>query len=147
MTASRRQFLRNLVPVGRAPATALTPAPDQPRQTSVDPTPAPGADTSSLGLPELRESLLDAAGLDALLRDIAACTQVIEVIPRHASQRLVGDRSITLQEGRSLLLHRHARAVQIRYRYDDAQWWDTVICQGHRFRIVRIRHDFDQPEH
>jgi len=34
------------------------------------------------------------------------------------------------------------RGLQIRYRHEDAEWWDTLMNQGERWRLVRIRHEW-----
>jgi len=96
-------------------------------------------------LPELQQATFDAAELENLLRDIAACARLTEVIPKYAATGCVTEApTLTLEDGRRLLLEGAARAVQFRYRYEDADWWDTVMAlPGGQFRLVRIRHDFD----
>lgn len=95
--------------------------------------------------PELRQAAFDAAELENLLLDIAACARIIEVVPKYSATGHVAEGpALALEDGRRLLLEGAARAVQFRYRYEDAEWWDTVMAlpEG-RFRLVRIRHDFD----
>lgn len=95
--------------------------------------------------PELRQAAFDAAELENLLRDIAACARIIEVVPKYSATGHVAEGpALALEDGRRLLLEGAARAVQFRYRYEDAEWWDTVMAlpEG-RFRLVRIRHDFE----
>jgi len=96
-------------------------------------------------LPELQQATFDAAELGNLLRDIAACTRITEVIPKYAATGHVTEvPALTLEDGRRLLLDGSARAVQFRYRFGDADWWDTVmVLPDGLFRLVRIRHDFD----
>lgn len=96
-------------------------------------------------LPELQQATFDAAELENLLRDFSACTHITEVIPKYAARGHVTEApTLTLEDGRRLLLEGAARAVQFRYRYEDADWWDTVMAlPGGQFRLVRIRHDFD----
>lgn len=112
-------------------------------------TPPPGTrceQQSGMRLPELNQAVLDPETLDQLFRDIARCTQVLEVIPRFSRQQLVEHCSISLQQGRKLLRSGEARAIQLRYRYEEAEWWDTLIREREGVRIVRIRHDFDHPD-
>lgn len=98
-------------------------------------------------LPELQKAEFDAAELATLLRDIAACARLTEVIPKYASTGLVPEApALTIDDGHRLLTSGSARAVQFRYHYECADWWDTVLAlPGERFRLVRIRHDFDAP--
>lgn len=129
-----------------SPADDHRPAPQNPKIAGpADATPPPGSTAGPAGdpsLPELHQSIIDNETVVCLFRDIAACTQVIEVLPRYASQQLIEDRSVSLDQGRQLLMEGQARAVQIRYRYDGAEWWDTLIRQPNGVKIVRIRHDF-----
>ncbi len=96
-------------------------------------------------LPELRQATFDAAELETLLRDIGACAQITDVIPKYSATGHVPENAtLTLEDGRRLLLDGGARAVQFRYRYQDADWWDTVMAlPGGQFRLVRIQHHFD----
>ncbi|MFN7141652.1 MAG: hypothetical protein ACK4UN_20200 [Limisphaerales bacterium] len=92
-------------------------------------------------LPDLQNTLLDERLLETLLRDIASCTDIFEIIPKLAAG-YVGQGSVSLDEGRALLLSRQVRALQIRYHYQGAQWWDTIMVVGQQFRLVRIQHNF-----
>lgn len=98
-------------------------------------------------LPDLHQAQFDAAELETLLRDIGACAQVTEIIPKFAATGHVPDNSVlSLDDGRRLLLDGGARAVQFRYRYEGADWWDTVMAlPGGQFRLVRVQHHFDSP--
>jgi hypothetical protein len=96
-------------------------------------------------LPDLQQATFDVVELEHLLRDLAACAHVTEVIPKYAATgRVTEVPALTLEDGRRLLLDGSARAVQFRYRFEDADWWDTVmVLPDGQFRLVRIRHDFD----
>jgi hypothetical protein len=107
------------------------------------PIPPPPADEAPLKLPDLNLTLLDEAQVGQLLRDIELCAQITEVIPKYAARGHVPDTAaITLAEARGLLAARAVRGLQLRYRYEDADWWDTIMVVGDQFRLVRIRHDF-----
>jgi hypothetical protein len=100
-------------------------------------------------LPEVREGVLNADGLAALLRDIGTLAKVDEVIVKGGT----GGRNVSaeqpsaplsLEEVERLLLAREVRGVQIRYRHGGAIWWDTLMCApegGEGVRLVRIRHE------
>jgi hypothetical protein len=106
----------------------------------------PPPDDPPLKLPELNMTLLDAAQVEQLLRDIEACTQITEIIPKHAARGHVPDTAaVTLAQARELLATRAVRGLQLRYRYENADWWDTLMLVGEQFRLVRIRHDFTAP--
>jgi hypothetical protein len=93
-------------------------------------------------LADLHEAILDAATLERLFQDLAFCTEIIEIIPRYARHLLVAEQTVSLDQARELLLSGEARGVQIRYRYEGAQWWDTLMRTPEGVRIVRIRHEF-----
>lgn len=107
-----------------------TPEPPSP------PAPAPG-------LPELHSATLDWDSVQRLLNDIEQCAQGIEILPKYAAQGRVPDAAaISLDQARELLADRRVRGLQLRYHYDGAEWWDTLLVAEGRFRIVRIRQDF-----
>ncbi len=104
--------------------------------------PEPSAE-APLELPPLHTTMLDAAQVEQLLGDIEAWTELIEILPKYAAQGRVPDVvSVSLAEARTLLATRAVRGLQLRYRYDGADWWDTLMLAGDRYRVVRIRHDF-----
>lgn len=111
------------------------------------PIPPPPED-APLRLPELNTTELDAAQVEQLLRDIEVCTQITEIIPKYAVRGHVPDTaSVTLAQARELLAARAVRGLQLRYRYENADWWDTLMVVGDLFRLVRIRHDFSADAH
>ena len=94
-------------------------------------------------LPDLNQAMLDWAGVEALLRDIESCAQVTEIIPKAAAEGYVNDQQqLTLADARRLLEARAVRGLQLRYRYDNADWWDTLMVLPDGFRLLRIRHEF-----
>jgi hypothetical protein len=94
-------------------------------------------------LPALHTTVLDAAQVEQLLSDIEACTELVEILPKYAAQGRVSDAAgVSLAEARTLLATRAVRGLQLRYRYEGADWWDTLIMAVEGYRVVRIRHDF-----
>jgi hypothetical protein len=81
--------------------------------------------------------------LERLFEDIAACAEVIEVTPKFADHTYTAPGSLTLDEGRVLVAEERVRALQIRYRYEEAEWWDTIMLVRGTVRLVRIRQDFE----
>ena len=121
--------------VGDARPVARTPA---------DPTPPPGrTEPSTMELPDLNQAVVDEARLTQLFSDIETCTQVLAVVPRYASRQFIAPTSVSLDEGKRMLVSRRVRAIQLRYLYDGSEWWDTLIPVATGTRIVRIRHDPD----
>jgi len=91
----------------------------------------------------LHTTTLDAVQVEQLLTDIETCTENLDILPKYAARGAVADAaSVTLAQARHLLATRAVRGLQLRYRYDGADWWDTLMVVGDHFRVVRIRHDF-----
>ncbi len=110
-------------------------------------TPAPSPSGEQQKLPDLNTTILNIGEVEQLLSDIEQFAQVTEIIPKFAARDHVQDTSsITVQQARELLASRGVRGLQLRYRYENADWWDTLMVSGDRFRVVRIRHDFDLNE-
>lgn len=111
---------------------------DPPSSTTPD-TRAP----STLNLPELQQAVVDHETLDRLFQDIAACTKVLEVIPKFNDRAYVPESSLDLNSGRDLFLNHRLRALQLRYLYQGTEWWDTLMHLPGQVKLVRIQHDFD----
>lgn len=92
-------------------------------------------------LPSINEAILDANTLGQLFEDVSRCTHLIEVIVKRDPRSQTPDATYTLDEARQMLEEGAAMGIQLRYSYDDAQWWDTLIRTQAGIRIVRIRHD------
>ncbi len=106
---------------------------------------AADGDFKSPALPELRSSTLDLAEVERLLRDIEACAQITEIIPKQSAQGYAPETgTLTLEDARELLRARAVRGVQIRYCHDGTDWWDTLMVTGENFRLVRIQHVFEK---
>jgi hypothetical protein len=94
---------------------------------------------SPLALPPLQQAPLDAATVDQLFADLATCTQVLAVIPRHAARTMIVEPSISLADAHAALRAGTLRGVQIRYRYDGREWTDTLLpTPDGGARLVRI---------
>ena len=113
---------------------------------SNNPFPAPSDNGAApLQLPELNTKLLNDEEVMQLLRDIELCAEITEIIPKFVAHGHVPEAgAITLAEARALLAARSVRGLQIRYRYQNVDWWDTLMLVRDGFRLVRIRHDFSQ---
>ena len=100
------------------------------------------SDSSPLELPELTQSVLTTDDLEALFRDIAELTEVVEIIPKLGARERVDDTAaLTLDSARQGLLGGDFRGVQLRYLHEGGLWWDTLLRVPEGFSIVRIRHD------
>ncbi len=94
-------------------------------------------------LPVIHEAILNADTLNQLFDDVSQCTHLIEVIVKHDRLSQTPDANFSLEQARELFEHGSAMGIQLRYQYDGAQWWDTLMRTPAGTRIVRIRHDLD----
>jgi hypothetical protein len=92
-------------------------------------------------LPEMSDAVLDDDQLAALFRDLRQCVEVDEIVLRTGPGRADDAGQATLDDAESLLAEREVRGVQVRYRYDGANWMDTLMPVADGVRLVRIRHD------
>lgn len=92
-------------------------------------------------LPELHQADLDADTLEAYFRDLQACAEVFGVVPK-MGPGYVAPNEIDLMEGKALLASGQLRGLQIRYHYQSAEWWDTLIVRDGAVRMTRIEQDF-----
>lgn len=95
-------------------------------------------------LPALSEALLDPAILDQLLADIASCAQLLEVVVKGGSQRRASGARADLEEARRLLAGGEIRGLQLRYRFEGVEWWDTLMRAPEGIRLVRIGHTWGE---
>jgi hypothetical protein len=153
---SRRDWFR-LRPRGAKPETATDTAASEPVHAvahSMGPTPQglqaiphpQNLDGMNLAdLPPMREAFLCDEQVRQLFADIEAFASEVLLMQRLAgsTHATASSTSSTEQLGtaqQSLIAGAIAR-VQIRYRWDDSQWIDTLERRDSGIRLVRIVHD------
>ncbi|MGJ8649713.1 MAG: hypothetical protein ACSHX4_05090 [Opitutaceae bacterium] len=92
-------------------------------------------------LPELHQTVLTPDHLNALFNDLESCTEILLVMPK-AAPGYVGIKEVSLEEGKTLLVNGSLRGLQIRYQYQGAEWWDTLINRDGQIHITRIQQNF-----
>ena len=100
------------------------------------------ASHAGVELPPLSDSVIDLNTVTALFADLEAFTEVLEVRLKGSATQYVGENQCTLETAMQLIKTRAVRGVQIRYIYEQSQWWDTLVVTPNEIRIVRIRPDF-----
>lgn len=93
-------------------------------------------------LPELHEALLDAATEGSLLTDIEALTDLLGVTLKGAPTQMVDDGPLTLADALAAWRAGAARGMQLRYRHQGVEWWDTLMRTPAGTRLVRIAQRF-----
>lgn len=94
-------------------------------------------------LPEMSDAVLSDDEVAALMRDLRTLTTIDEIIVKAGPGRADDAPQLTLDDAAQMLFERTVRGVQVRYRYDDALWMDTLMPVAEGIRLVRVRHDAD----
>lgn len=93
-------------------------------------------------LPAVHEGQLDDEGLEALFTDVATAATLLAVVVKRGRTAEPPSVASALEAARAQLRAGAARAVQLRYRHEGREWWDTISpCAPGRWRVVRIAHD------
>jgi hypothetical protein len=94
----------------------------------------------NLPLPQLQDALLDPETLERLFQDIQRCGVVQEVLLKDGAGAMASEKSVPLPEAMTALREGRVLGVQIRYWYDGATWWDTLMSTPRGVRLIRIEH-------
>lgn len=100
------------------------------------------ASPSALDVPSLNEGLLDPETVARLFADVGEHTQLLDVITKGAPGHRASSTPLSLAEAEAALASGQVRGVQLRYRWEGAEWWDTLLRLPEGFKLVRIRHDW-----
>ena len=101
-------------------------------------------------LPPMREAFLTNGQVANLFTDIeSAATDVLLMQRRSARATVQTEHSlfVRMQHAKNALLTGQMPRVQIRYRWNDANWIDTLEATDNQFRLVRISHPGDAGSH
>lgn len=93
----------------------------------------------SMELPELEEGLLDEATLRQLCRDIQGFAQLDQVLGKGGARSRAPDGSLPLDQALEDLTSGRLMGLQLRYRYQGAGWFDTILRTPAGFKVVRMK--------
>jgi hypothetical protein len=101
------------------------------------------ADPNDAPLPPMSDAVLDAQQLAALFGDYHACLDAVEILVKRGPGYASDGPQPSLSEAQQLLAAGAVRGLQVRYRYQGAQWCDTLLPVEGGVRLVRIAHPAD----
>jgi hypothetical protein len=101
-------------------------------------------ENADVDFPEMHQGLLDQATIAQYFEDLEHA-HVYDVLVKGAPKRYAEEGSFDLSRGRELFQSGHVRGLQVRYRWNDADWWDTLMRSAQGVRIVRVQHTWDDP--
>ncbi len=90
-------------------------------------------------LPVLHTADLDPATFAALFDDLERCAEVLDVLVKGDAGRHASDVPVALRDAQSMLAAGLVRGVQIRYRWEGAEWRDTLLRLPTAIRVVRMK--------
>ena len=92
---------------------------------------------TEIEIPPLCDAVLNEPTLDRLCFDLMNCTELLEVIVKARKHQLVSNKNVCLDRAMKQLRFGLVNAIQIRYRYDNALWLDTLMNTPSGVRLVR----------
>jgi hypothetical protein len=95
--------------------------------------------TEPIVLAEVQEAILDDATVRQLFFDLSQLAEVVEVRLKATEQAYATHAAPTLEAARQAVSTREALAVQLRYRFGNAEWIDTLVRVETGFRLVRVQ--------
>jgi hypothetical protein len=95
-------------------------------------------DPNDLPLPEMSDALLGPEELALLFRDYRACAGGIEIQLKSGPGLVSGHPRPSLEEAEEMLRARRVRGLQLRYRFEEREWCDTLLQLESGVRLIRI---------
>lgn len=95
-------------------------------------------------LPPMREAELSAQEVESLFGDIAALGSDILLMQRSTGPQRAPAANVNshtqLEAAKTLLLSGKTKRIQIRYKWRDSLWIDTLNNAGDFYKLIRIEH-------
>lgn len=101
------------------------------------------SDEQPIEFPDLNHAVLDEATLAQYFEDLRLA-QVFAVLVKGGPERYANENSIALETAQKLLAMGLCHGVQIRYLWQDEEWWDTLMQTSEGTRLVRVNHRFPE---
>lgn len=92
-------------------------------------------------LPELQNAMIDLETFRRYVDDLQLA-EILEVRLKGAEALRAGEDVTDLARGATMFEGQDVGGMQIRYRFEGLEWWDTLMWVGERIRLVRIAHDW-----
>ncbi|NND95802.1 MAG: hypothetical protein HKN47_00565 [Pirellulaceae bacterium] len=89
--------------------------------------------------PEILEAQWGRDQVNAFFEDLKQGADGEHVQVRSISERGPIDRSVTLSDAHDLFANDDAKAIQIRYRFEEDGWCDTLMVFPDHVKIIRTR--------
>ena len=90
-------------------------------------------------LPTIWDKLLDSNTLDQYFKDLVTHAEIISVQQKQSPMEYVHENTMDLSVAREKVMSGDARAVQIRYRFEEQEWCDTLMQHASGVKLVRMQ--------
>ena len=90
-------------------------------------------------LPTIWDKLLDPATLDQYFNDLATHAEIIHIKEKQSPTEYVHENTMDLSVALEKVMSGDARAVQIRYRFEEQAWCDTLMHHASGVKLVRMQ--------
>lgn len=102
---------------------------------------APSADPAEPPLPTVFDAILDSELFDKLFVDFEALAELMGVVVK-TGQTALAPEAVQMHWGDAKHAVLAGAAVQLRYRFDGKEWWDTLMPHVGGVRLVRMEQTF-----
>jgi hypothetical protein len=89
--------------------------------------------------PDVLEAHWELEQVDKLFEDLQQGAEILHVQVRTVSDDGPQDRVVTLNKAHELLRSGQAKAIQVRYTFDETNWCDTLMIDPAVVHIIRTR--------
>jgi len=97
-------------------------------------------DTGKVEFPDVFEGDVDNDLLERLIEDLKAHAEILDVRLKGSSDRHSDDTNVLLDAGLMMLQAKAVRGMQVRYRFEDSEWRDTLTrFDDGWWKIIRVR--------
>ena len=90
-------------------------------------------------LPTIWDKLLDPTTLDQYFKDLATHAEIISVQEKQSPTEYVHENTMDLSVALEKVMSGDARAVQIRYCFEEQVWCDTLMQHASGVKLVRMQ--------
>ena len=90
--------------------------------------------------PPVYDVVLDDATVAQLFFDVAHAAELVGITIKPLGARAATETQPSLDDAYRALAERSIAGVQLRYRFAEEEWWDTLIRAPNGTRLVRISH-------
>ncbi|MFN8610858.1 MAG: hypothetical protein U0931_25170 [Vulcanimicrobiota bacterium] len=90
-------------------------------------------------LPQLTQGDLDDQALRNLVEDLSTLAEILEVRVKGSSEERAENSTLQLKQAVAAMKLGRVQGVQVRYRWEGAEWFDTLMRTGATVRVIRMK--------